>query len=96
MGTSSTPPIFTDGPELLTITEAAEGLGIHRRTVHEAVVREQKNPGTGLPAFIPFGKEPGRTGPGQGYRIKREDLHRWYFGDGSMPPGGYKSKASKP
>ena len=93
--TSSTPPIFEDGPELLTIQQAADGLEIHPRTIREAIKREQATPGTGLPAFIPRGVDPGRTGPGMGYRIKREDLHRWYFGQGSMPPGGYKTKAGK-
>lgn len=82
----STPAIFTDGPELLSIKEAAAGLGVIPRTIRHAIKDGS------LPAFIPFGKEPGRTGPGHGYRIKREDLHRWYFGQAALPPEGYKHK----
>jgi excisionase family DNA binding protein len=80
----ATPEIFAaDSPDVLSIKEAAAALKVSPRTVRRAITSSE------LPAFIIGGREPRKSGAGLGYRIKREDLHRWYFGDGSLPPAGY-------
>ena len=58
----------------LTIPEAAKLLRLGQDTIRLAITSGQ------LPAFIPGGREPRRAGRGVGYRIRKEDLQRWYFG----------------
>lgn len=62
-----------DLPELMTLAQAAEAVRMSVPAVRAAVKSGD------LPAFIPRGRDPLRAGRGQGYRIKREDLQRWYF-----------------
>lgn len=73
---STTPPLLAEaGVGIYTIESLAEALGIHVRTVREAIQSGE------LKAFIPFGKQPDKTGPGLGYRIRQQDAMRWYFGE---------------
>jgi excisionase family DNA binding protein len=74
--TEGTPPMLAEqGQVVYTIAEAAKQLGINPVTVREAIVSGE------LKAFLPLGKkDPRRTGPGLGWRIKREELQKWYFG----------------
>jgi excisionase family DNA binding protein len=76
--------------EILTIPEAAKMVGVGPRTIRQAI-RHKK-----LPAFIVGGRTPNRSGAGLGYRIRKNDLQRWYFGEDAavkepyyMPPDGH-------
>lgn len=60
--------------ELLTLSEAAEASGYTELTIRREIKAGR------LKAFIPGGRDPLRTGPGHGYRIRRDDLRAWYFG----------------
>ena len=63
-----------DAPDILTLGEAARLCGFKPPTIRDAVKSGD------LPGFIPRGRSPGRTGPGNGYRVYRSDLQRWFFG----------------
>jgi hypothetical protein len=63
-----------NGPDMLTLGEAARLCRYKPQTIRDAIKRGE------LPGFIPRGRLPGKTGPGNGYRIFRSDLQRWYFG----------------
>jgi len=63
-----------DLPEIMTLVEAAA-----RVEMQPLTLRKEIKVGS-LEAFIPRGREPLRAGRGQGYRITREALQRWYFG----------------
>lgn len=73
-------PVFTPGlgdfagPEVLTLGEAARLCRFKPATIRDAIKKGE------LPGFIPGGRDPGRTGPGHGYRVFRADLQRWFFG----------------
>lgn len=62
-----------DLPELMTLREAAEAVRMGVPALRAAVKAGD------LPAFIPRGRDPLKAGRGQGYRIRREDLQKWYF-----------------
>ena len=62
-----------DLPDLLTLREASVATGFTVATLRTAIKNGE------LEAFIPRGREPLRAGPGQGYRITREALTRYYF-----------------
>lgn len=70
-------PMF-DAPEILTLGEAARLTGYRLPTIRDAVKSGE------LPGFIPRGRDPGRTGPGNGYRVFRADLQRWFFGSAGV------------
>jgi len=61
--------------DLLTVKEVAAAL----RT-SEWVVKQAIHDGR-LKAFIPGGRVAAAPGRGQGYRIRRADAEKWYFGD---------------
>lgn len=60
--------------ELVTLQEAARATRLSERTIRSAIKRDE------LEAFIPGGRDPRKPGRGMGYRIKRSDLQRWFFG----------------
>jgi hypothetical protein len=62
------------GPDVLTLGQAAQLCGLKPPTIRDAVKSGD------LPGFIPRGRKPGHTGPGNGYRVFRADLQRWFFG----------------
>lgn len=62
-----------DLPTIMTLAEAAQAVEMKVPTLRVAIKRGE------LDAFIPRGREPLRAGPGQGYRITREALTRYYF-----------------
>jgi excisionase family DNA binding protein len=66
-------PTLEDLPELMSLSEAAEAVRMSVGAIRMAVKSGD------LPAFIPRGRDPMRAGRGQGYRIRREDLQKWYF-----------------
>jgi len=72
------PPLLEGLPEELSIVEAATALNMHHRTIRRAIRSGE------IPAHVIGGRDPLRSGRGMGYRIKREDLQRWYFGEGSL------------
>lgn len=74
-----TQKIFPGSPEILTIMEVSRLLGLNHRTVREAVRSGE------LESFIIGGREPRRSGRGLGYRITRDALQRWYFGESGRP-----------
>lgn len=65
---------FEDLPALLSLREAALAVKMTVPTLRKAIKRGE------LDAFIPRGRDPLRAGPRLGYRIKREKLAEWYFG----------------
>lgn len=64
-----------DLPELMTLAQAAAAVRMNEHSLRVAIKAGE------LAAFIPRGRDPLRSGRGQGYRIRREDLQRWYFKD---------------
>lgn len=71
--------------EELSVTQAASLLGINHKTIREAIHKGE------LEAVIPRGRDATMTGR-LGYRIKRADLHGWWFGRSTVPAEGYKRK----
>lgn len=63
-----------DLPALMDLEAAAKAVQMTVPTLRKEIRKGR------LEAFIPRGKEPLRAGPGQGYRITRDALTRWYFG----------------
>lgn len=66
------------GPEILTLGECARLTRYTPQTIRDAIRKGE------LPGFIPRGRTPGRTGPGNGYRVYRADLQRWFFGSAGV------------
>jgi hypothetical protein len=64
-----------DAPEVLTLGQAARLTLFTPQTIRDAIRAGE------LAAFIPRGRGPSRTGPGNGYRVFRADLARWFYGD---------------
>lgn len=62
-----------DLPDLMTLAEASAAIEMSIPTMRVAIKRGE------LEAFIPRGREPLRAGRGQGYRITRDALTRFYF-----------------
>ncbi len=60
-------------PEHLTLAEAAAAVEMTVPTLRKAIKAGE------LEAFIPRGRDPLHAGRGQGYRITREALTRYYF-----------------
>lgn len=60
--------------EYLTIGEAAEAVAMSTFTLRRAIRAGE------LKASIPRGRDPQQAGPGQGYRIHRDELARWFAG----------------
>ena len=67
------PLSLDDLPALMTLAEAAKAVEMSVPVVRKAIRRGE------LEAFIPRGREPLRAGRGQGYRITRDALTRYYF-----------------
>lgn len=65
-------PLATD--DLLGTHEAARLLGCNVKFIYRAIKAGK------LVAFIPGGKTEGKRSGQQGYKMKREDLRKWYFG----------------
>lgn len=65
---------LNDLPALMDLRAAANAVEMHPMTLRQAIRKGE------LEAFIPRGRVPLRAGPGQGYRITRESLTKWYFG----------------
>lgn len=63
-----------DLPEIMTLVEAAAAVEMTSVTLRKAIKTGE------LEAFIPRDRPPLRAGRGQGYRITRESLQRYYFG----------------
>lgn len=61
--------------DLLTIREAAAAVRLSQWVIRQAIRTDK------LPAFIPGGKTPQTTGRSNGYRIRKDDLKAWYFGE---------------
>ena len=74
---------FPDELEVLSIRQAGKAVGLNPRTIRLAIKSGE------LAAFVIGGRDPIRSGRGLGYRIKRADLHAWYFGTNTLPPDGY-------
>ena len=68
-----------DLPLVMTAGEAATAVEVHVETIRRAI--RQGN----LEAFIPRGRDTAHAGRGQGYRITRESLARWYL---NVPEAG--------
>lgn len=63
-------------PELVTLREAAAATRLSVEVVRAAIRNGS------LPAFMPGGpRNPKAPGRGMGYRIRKGDLQRWYFGE---------------
>lgn len=67
-------PSLEDLPEHMTLAEAAERVEMRVPTLRKAIKAGE------LEAYIPRGRDPLRAGPGQGYRITKAALTRWFFG----------------
>lgn len=65
---------FDDLDDWISVAVAAERVRMHIETVRREI-REGR-----LAARIPRGRDPRRAGAGQGYRIHKKELERWYFG----------------
>jgi excisionase family DNA binding protein len=74
-----TPPLLDGLAEVLTIREAADALRVSPLTIRRAIKRGE------IPATIVGGRDPIKAGRGLGYRVKRDDLQRWFFGEASLP-----------
>lgn len=77
---------FENVPDLLDINQAAGATRTSEWIIRQAIRRYRESEGKdpkGLPAFIPGGRDRQSPGRGQGYRIHKADLHRWYFGEES-------------
>jgi excisionase family DNA binding protein len=72
------PPLLSDQPEVMTIPEAAAALRLTPRTIRKAITLGE------LRATIIGGRDPLHSGRGLGYRIRREDLQAWYFGESAV------------
>jgi excisionase family DNA binding protein len=60
---------------LVGIREAARLLGLSPRTIRNAIHRDE------LPATMIGGRVGRSAGRGLGYRIRTEDLQKWFFGE---------------
>lgn len=69
------------GEELLDIRGAMAAVRVSELVIRNAIKRHKAGDPNGLPAFIPQGRNRAHPGRGQGYRIRKADLHRWYFGE---------------
>lgn len=71
--TPGLPSFDDDTADILTLGQCAWLCKLKPPTIRDAIKRGE------LAAFIPRGRAPGRTGPGNGYRVFRADLQRWFF-----------------
>lgn len=72
---------LSDIPELMSIKEAAAAVHLSSLTIRNAIRSGA------LAATIIAGRDPRKAGRGLGYRIHRDALQRWYFGQNTVPGG---------
>lgn len=66
-------------PDLVSIKEAAEATRLSELTIRNAIRSGE------LEAHVIAGRDPRKAGRGLGYRIRRDHLQAWYFGQNTVP-----------